>query len=111
VSRISAPGINPNPVFAFSTPNAVASQHAESDDELYRHAARSSCDVHGRESRSGRLLNFTDDRKIFELLQGAHAPIEDHQIVDLALQQRRPGMVELRLTEEQYISLIASLRR
>jgi hypothetical protein len=29
----------------------------------------------------------------------------------MALQQRRPGMVELRLTEEQYLSLIASLRR
>jgi hypothetical protein len=41
-------------------------------------------------------VNFTDDRKIFELLRRSHAPIEDHQIVEMALRQRRPGMVERR---------------
>jgi len=74
----------------------VASQHAQSDDELHRHAARSSRDLHGRESQPGRVVNFTDDRKIFELLRRSHAPIEDHQIVEMALRQRRPGMVERR---------------
>jgi hypothetical protein len=58
----------------------------------------------------GRVLNFTDDRKI-ELLRRSHAPIEDHQIVEMALRQRRPGMLELRLTEEQYTTLLQTLRR
>jgi len=87
VSRISAPGVNPQSSFRLRVTFIEGNRGP------------------------GRILNFTDGRKIFELLQRAHAPIEDHQIVDMALQQRRPGMVELRLTEEQYISLIASLRR
>jgi hypothetical protein len=40
--------------------------------------------------------NFTDDRKIFELLRRSYAPIEDYQIVEMALRRRRLGVVERR---------------
>jgi hypothetical protein len=55
----------------------------------------------------GRVLNFTDDTKTFELLRRVHASLEDHNIVEESLRHRRAGMVELRLTDEQYTSLIA----
>lgn len=63
-------------------------------------------------SRSlGRVLNFSDERKIFDLMRRAHATLEDHNIVEMALLSRRPGRVELRLTEEQYTTLLHTLRR
>ena len=53
----------------------------------------------------GKRLQYKDPTKIFDLLKAAHCLSEDHQAVELALRERRPGSVELRLTEEQYQKL------
>jgi len=40
-----------------------------------------------------------------DILRAARDPQEDHHSVALALQSRRPGAVELNLTQEQYNKL------
>jgi hypothetical protein len=39
---------------------------------------------------------------VFDILRAAHAQQEDHQTVQEVLRSRRPGSVELNLTQEQY---------
>lgn len=53
----------------------------------------------------GKLLNYADPARIYDLLKAAHCLREDHQAVELALRERRPGSVELSLTEVQYQKL------
>jgi hypothetical protein len=49
----------------------------------------------------GKRLKFSDPDRIYDLLKAAHCPIEDHQVVQQALRQRRPGSVNLHLSEDQ----------
>jgi hypothetical protein len=51
---------------------------------------------------------YRDPDRIYELLRAAHAPLEDHQMVEMCLRERRPGGVDLRLTEAQYQKLTAT---
>jgi hypothetical protein len=53
----------------------------------------------------GKRLKFSDPDRIYDLLRAAKCPVEDHQIVEEALRQRRPGSVNLHLSEEQYQKL------
>jgi hypothetical protein len=55
--------------------------------------------------RIGERLRDLDPNRIYDLLKAAHCPQEDHHIVAEALKQRRPGSIDLRLTEEQYNKL------
>jgi hypothetical protein len=48
---------------------------------------------------------YVDPDKIYEILRAAKAPQEDHHAVALALHTRRPGAVELNLTQQQYDKL------
>jgi hypothetical protein len=59
----------------------------------------------------GRKLVFQDTEKLFEILRRCHAQIEDHQIVEYALAQGRPGSVNLRLDDDQYQKLVKAGRR
>lgn len=54
----------------------------------------------------GRKLVFQDTEKIFEILRRCHAPVEDHQIVEYALREGRPGSVTLRMDDAQYRKLV-----
>jgi hypothetical protein len=56
-------------------------------------------------------MKFNSEEPIFEMLRRAHNSVEDHQIVEYAMQQRRPGSVELRLNDQQYAALKARLAR
>ena len=60
---------------------------------------------HGNNQQIGKRINYADPTKIYDLLRAAKCPVKDHQIVKLAVRERRPGSVELRLTEEQYQKL------
>jgi hypothetical protein len=53
----------------------------------------------------GKRLRYADPDRIYDLLRAANCQIEDHQIVEHALRQRRPGSVNLHLSEEQYNKL------
>jgi len=53
----------------------------------------------------GRSRVYVDPDKIYEILRAAKSPQEDHHAVSLALQSRRPGSVELKLSPEQYDKL------
>jgi hypothetical protein len=53
----------------------------------------------------GKRWSYSDTDRIYEILRAVHAPQEDHHAVAEALKQRRPGSVDLRLTEEQYEKL------
>ena len=59
----------------------------------------------------GRALTFADDRKVYEMMRRASAVLEDHSIVAYALRTYAAGRVELRLSEDQYVRLLTSLRR
>jgi hypothetical protein len=62
------------------------------------------CFVEGNQ-QVGKQLMYTDPNKVFEILRAAHAQQEDYQTVEEALRTRRPGSVELNLTQEQYDKL------
>ena len=53
----------------------------------------------------GKRLHYADPTRIYDLLRAAHCPVENHQIVELAIRERRPGSVDLSLTEQQYQKL------
>jgi hypothetical protein len=55
--------------------------------------------------RVGERLHYLDPNRIYDLLRAAHCQQEDHHAVAEALKQRRPGSIDLRLTEEQYKKL------
>jgi hypothetical protein len=44
-------------------------------------------------------LNFNSEEPIFEMMRRAHNPVEDHQIVENTIRERRPGVVELRIAD------------
>jgi hypothetical protein len=64
-------------------------------------AGLSVCFVEGTQ-QVGKQQMYKDPDKVFDILRAAHAQQEDHQAVQEALRSRRPGSVELNLTEEQY---------
>jgi hypothetical protein len=53
----------------------------------------------------GKHWRYPDPERIYEILRAANAPQEDHHAVAEALRQRRPGSIDLRLTEKQYDKL------
>jgi len=53
----------------------------------------------------GRSRQYKDTDRIYEILRAAKAPTVDRQAVEFALHLRRPGRVELNLTQEQYDKL------
>jgi hypothetical protein len=53
----------------------------------------------------GKALHFGDRERIFRMMKAAYCSVEDHQIVENTLRQRRPGRVELRLTDEEFAKL------
>jgi hypothetical protein len=59
------------------------------------------CFVENNNQPVGKRLFYSDPTRIYDLLRAARSSVEDHQIVELALRDRRPGSVELSLTEEQ----------
>jgi hypothetical protein len=58
----------------------------------------------------GRKFRFTDGQKILEILKEAHCPIEDHNLVERSLVERRPGSVQLKLTDAQHQKLVGVRR-
>lgn len=59
----------------------------------------------------GKALHFNTDDKIYEILRRAHAPVEDHNMLERCLVARTPGSIELRLSDEQYFKLFQSDRK
>lgn len=55
--------------------------------------------------RIGPMRRYHSEEPIFLILRRAHANLETINIVEMALQQSRPCMVELNLTDEQYRKL------
>jgi hypothetical protein len=53
----------------------------------------------------GRILRFTTQERLVEMLRRGRATLEDVNMVRLSLEQGRPGAVEIRLDDEQYASL------
>ena len=53
-------------------------------------------------TKLGRLRKYGDQSRVFDILRAAHAPLEDHQALEYALNSRRPGSVVLNLSAEQY---------
>ena len=62
------------------------------------------CFVDGM-AQVGKQRTYSDPDKVYDILRAAKASLEDHQAVSHALQQRRPGSVELSLTQQQYDKL------
>jgi hypothetical protein len=58
----------------------------------------------------GHSRRYKDTDRIYDILRAAKAPQEDHHSVALALQSRRPGAVELNLTQQQYDKLTRGTR-
>lgn len=56
-------------------------------------------------SQLGKRLHYNDPDRIYEILKAAHCQQEDHHMVALTLKERRPGSLDLHLTEEQYNKL------
>ncbi len=56
-------------------------------------------------TKIGRTLRFTSEELLYELLRRTHANLETINIVEMALRERRPCMVDLRLTDEQFAKL------
>jgi hypothetical protein len=53
----------------------------------------------------GPTRRFTSQERAFELLRRAHANLETINVVENALRERRPSLVDLNLTDEQYLKL------
>lgn len=56
----------------------------------------------------GRKFRYTDGQRILDILREAHCPIEDHNLVERCLVERRPGSVQLRLADAQHQRLVGS---
>ena len=56
-------------------------------------------------TKVGKRHRYTDPERIYDILRAAHCQQEDHHTVALALQERRPGSLDLHLTEAQYNKL------
>jgi hypothetical protein len=53
----------------------------------------------------GKQGTYKDPDRVYDILKAARAPQEDFQAVEYALEERRPGSVELKLTEDQHRKL------
>jgi hypothetical protein len=58
----------------------------------------------------GRRFRYTDGQRILDILREAHCPIEDHNLVERCLVERRPGSVQLRLADAQHRKLVGVRR-
>jgi hypothetical protein len=58
----------------------------------------------------GRSFRYTDSQKILDILREARCPIEDHNLVERSLVERRPGSVQLKLSDAQHQKLIGARR-
>jgi hypothetical protein len=58
----------------------------------------------------GRQYRYTVDRRLFDILRTCACPIEDHNLVERCLVERRPGSVQLKLTDAQHQKLIGAWR-
>jgi hypothetical protein len=67
-------------------------------------AGLSVCFVEGME-QIGKQRMYRDPDRVYDILKAARGPQEDFQAVAYALKERRPGSVELKLSEEQYSKL------
>lgn len=56
----------------------------------------------------GRPFRYADGERIREIMREAHCPIEDHNLVENCLVERRPGSVQLRLTDSQHQKLVGA---
>jgi hypothetical protein len=56
-------------------------------------------------------MRFTDEARFYEMLRRGRATLEDVNMVKLSLEQYRPGMVDLRLDDEQYTALRKKAKR
>jgi hypothetical protein len=59
------------------------------------------CFVEGMQ-QVGKQRTYPDPSRVYDILRAAKASQEDHQAVEYALRERRPGSVELNLSQEQY---------
>ena len=62
------------------------------------------CFVEGTQ-QVGKQRMYKDPDRVYEILRAAKAPQEDHHSVQEALRNRRPGSIELNLTQQQYDKL------
>jgi len=58
----------------------------------------------------GRQFHYTDGQRNLDILREAHCPIEDHNLVERCLVERRPGSVQLRLADAQHRKLVGVRR-
>jgi hypothetical protein len=58
----------------------------------------------------GRKFRYTDGQRILDILREAHCPIDDHNLVERCLVERRPGSVQLRLADAQHQKLVGVRR-
>ena len=54
----------------------------------------------------GRQFRYTDGQRILDIVREARCPVEDHNLAERCLVERRPGSVQLRLTDEQHQKLV-----
>ena len=59
-----------------------------------------------QQKKLGRTWRFSDESKVFDILRASRCPVEDHNLVERAFVERRPGRVTLQLTDEQYQRLV-----
>jgi hypothetical protein len=53
----------------------------------------------------GRVRQYADPDRIYDIIRAARAQSEDIQAVEFALLSRRPGAIQLNLTNDQYEKL------
>ena len=58
-----------------------------------------------RVAKIGPTRRFSSTEPVFELLCRAHANLETINIVEMALAQRRPVMIDLDLSDAQYATI------
>jgi hypothetical protein len=58
-----------------------------------------------RQAKIGPTRRYTSTEPVFEMLRRAHANLETLNIVEMAFRERRPCMVDLNLTDEQYAAI------
>ena len=59
----------------------------------------------GGKEQIGRTRKFGDESRLFEILKAAHAGLEAHQAVEMAIARGVSGRVVLSLTPDQYHKL------
>jgi hypothetical protein len=59
----------------------------------------------------GRRFRYTDGQRIIDIVRKARCPVEDRNFVEMCLVERRPGSVQLRLSDEQHHVLVEGRSR